>query len=384
MSSEAHDTTAEHGILPIQSLRAGIRDGWIAAAPAILDAQLQPASLDLRLGPRAFRVVSSFLPGPERTVEQKLDDLQRSQEMYELDLSKPTVLERGCVYIVPLAESLALPAGISGIASPKSSTGRLDVFTRLIVDRASGFEQVPAGYSGPMYLEIAPRTFSIVVRAGDRLNQIRFRVGATGTSDRQLREAHDLEPVVFAGGASAEAVIADGLWVSVDLAARGDDPVAYRARRHAPLLDISRVAHYDPLDFWEPIRGDAAGRLILNPDDFYLMASREGIRVPPGHSAEMVPYDTAAGEFRVHYAGFFDPGFGHRPDGTGGTPAVLEVRSHEVPFALEHGQRVARLKYERLLAVPDVLYGRDLGSNYAEQRLTLAKFFRPLVRRSAL
>ncbi|HEY9567320.1 MAG TPA: 2'-deoxycytidine 5'-triphosphate deaminase, partial [Thalassobaculum sp.] len=266
-------------------------------------------------------------------------------------------------------------------ASPKSSTVRLDVFTRLIVDRAAGFEQVPGGYSGPMYLEIAPRTFSIVVRAGDRLNQIRFRVGAPGTSDRQLQAAHDLDPVVFAGGASAEAVIADGLWVSVDLAARGDDPVAYRARRHAPLLDLSKVAHYDPLDFWEPLRGDAAGRLILNPDDFYLLASREGVRVPPAYSAEMVPYDTAAGEFRVHYAGFFDPGFGHRPDGQGGTPAVLEVRSHEVPFALEHGQRVARLKYERLMAEPEVLYGRGLGSNYAEQRLTLAKFFRPLARR---
>jgi len=377
----ADATQGDHGILPIQTLRAGIRDGWIAADPAILDAQLQPASLDLRLGDRAYRVVSSFLPGPERTVEQKLDDLQRSQEMYELDLTKPTVLERGCVYIVPLAERLNLPESISGTASPKSSTGRLDVFTRLIVDRAAGFEQVPFGYAGPMYLEIAPRTFSIVVRAGDRLNQIRFRVGAPGTSDRQLQDAHDLDPMIFAGGASAAAVIADGLWVSVDLAARGDDPVAYRARRHAPLLDLSKIAHYDPLDFWEPLRGDAAGRLILNPDDFYLLASREGVRVPPAYSAEMVPYDTAAGEFRVHYAGFFDPGFGHRPDGQGGTPAVLEVRSHEVPFALEHGQRVARLKYERLMAVPDVLYGSGLGSNYAEQRLTLAKFFRPFVRR---
>ena len=373
-----------HGILPIQNLRAGIRDGWIAADPAIGEAQLQPASLDLRLGPVAYRVVSSFLPGPERTVEQKLAEFQRFQEMYELDLSKPTVLERGCVYIVPLAERLALPADVSAIASPKSSTGRLDVFTRLIVDRAAGFEQVPAGYAGPMYLEIAPRTFSIVVRAGDRLNQIRFRMGATDTSDRQLQAAHDLDPVIFAGGASTEAVIADGRWVSVDLADRGGEPVAFRARRHAPLLDLSRTNHYDPLDFWEPILGDSGGRLILNPDDFYLLASREGVRVPPGYSAEMVPYDTAAGEFRVHYAGFFDPGFGHRPDGTGGTPAVLEVRSHEVPFALEHGQRVARLKYERLLAEPDVLYGRELGSNYADQRLTLAKFFRPFVRREVV
>lgn len=379
----ADTTINDHGILPIQSLRAGIRDGWIAADPGIIDAQLQPASLDLRLGSTAYRVVSSFLPGPDRTVEQKLAEFDRYQEMYELDLSKPTVLERGCVYIVPLAERLSLPAGVSAVASPKSSTGRLDVFTRLIVDRASGFEKVAAGYSGPMYLEIAPRTFSIVVRAGDRLNQIRFRIGATDTSDVQLQAAHDIDPVIFAGGASAEAVIADGLWVSVDLADRGGEPIAYRARRHAPLLDLSKVAHYDPLDFWEPIAGDGNGRLILNPDDFYLLASREGVRVPPGASAEMVPYDTAAGEFRVHYAGFFDPGFGHRADGSGGTPAVLEVRSHEVPFALEHGQRVARLKYEQLLAVPDVLYGSGLGSNYAEQRLTLAKFFKPFVRRGA-
>lgn len=365
------------GILPIQALKAGIAEGWIAAEPSILDAQVQPASLDLRLGSRAYRVISSFMPGPDRTVEQKLEELGHAQEMYEIDLTGPAVLERGCVYIVPLAERLTLPGDISAAASPKSSTGRLDVFTRLIVDRGVTFERIPSGYSGPLYLEIAPRSFSIVVRAGDRLNQIRFRSGLTDTSDSQLQEAHAADPVVFAGGASTAADIADGLWVSVDLEPRGRDPIAYRARKHAPLLDLARIGAYDPLDFWEPIWGDGEGRLILNPDDFYLLASREGVRVPPGSTAEMVPYDPAAGEFRVHYAGFFDPGFGHRDDGTGGTPAVLEVRSHEVPFLLEHGQRVARLKYERMQAIPEVLYGAGIGSNYAEQRLTLAKWFRP-------
>lgn len=367
----------DHGILPIQTLRSGIAEGWISAEPRILDAQIQPASLDLRLGTKAYRVVSSFLPGPDRTVVQKLEELGRAQEMYEIDLTGPAVLERGCVYIVPVAERLALPPGISAAASPKSSTGRLDVFTRLIVDRGVTFEQIPAGYTGPMYLEIAPRSFSVVVRAGDRLNQIRFRSGATDTSDSQLQATHDIDPVVFAGGTSTAAVIANGLWVSVDLEPRGHDPIAYRARKHAPLLDLARIGAYDPLDFWEPILGDGEGRLILNPDDFYLLASREGVRVPPGSTAEMVPFDPSAGEFRVHYAGFFDPGFGHREDGTGGTPAVLEVRSHEVPFLLEHGQRVARLKYERMQATPDVLYGVGIGSNYAEQRLTLAKWFRP-------
>lgn len=365
------------GILPIQSLKAGIAEGWIAAEPSILDAQVQPASLDLRLGSRAYRVISSFMPGPDRTVDRKLEELGHAQEMYEIDLSNPTVLERGCVYIVPLAERLSLPTDVSAAASPKSSTGRLDVFTRLIVDRGVTFERIPAGYTGPLYLEIAPRSFSIVVRAGDRLNQIRFRSGQTDTTDSQLQETHAADPVVFAGGASTAADIADGLWVSVDLEPRGRDPIAYRARKHAPLLDLARIGAYDPLDFWEPILGDGEGRLILNPDDFYLLASREGVRVPPGSTAEMVPYDPAAGEFRVHYAGFFDPGFGDRDDGTGGTPAVLEVRSHEVPFLLEHGQRVARLKYERMQAVPEVLYGAGIGSNYAEQRLTLAKWFRP-------
>lgn len=369
------------GILPIQTIRSGVADGWIAASSAIEEAQYQPASLDLRLSPRAWRIGCSFLPGPGRTVEEKLADLDRAGESYEIDLSVPTVLERGCVYIVELAERLALPADISAAASPKSSTGRLDVFTRLIVDRGPVFEQVPAGYRGPMYLEIAPRSFSIVVRAGDRLNQIRFRTGASGTSDTQLRAAHDADPVVFERGSSTEAVIEDGLWVSADLADRGAEPVAFRARRHAPLLDLAQIGAYEAGDFWEPIFGNAAGRLILNPDDFYLLASREGIRVPPGHTAEMVPYDPAAGEFRVHYAGFFDPGFGHRREGGGGTPAVLEVRSHEVPFALEHGQRVARLKYERLQAVPAVLYGAEIGSNYAGQRLTLAKYFRPYAAR---
>ena len=363
--------------MPIQALRAGIEAGWISSRSPIIDAQLQPASLDLRLGSKAYRVVSSFLPGPEKTVDDKLKEFDALAEMYALDLSKPTVLEKGCVYIVPLEEHLSLPEDVLAIASPKSSTGRIDVFTRLIVDRAATFEQVPAGYKGPLYLEIAPRTFSIVVRAGDRLNQIRFRTGDTERTDSQLQATHASDPVVFTDGASSEAVIERGLWVSVDLEPRGEEPVAYRARRNAPLLDLARIGDYAASDFWEPIYGNKARRLILNPDDFYLLASLEGVRVPPGYSAEMVPYDTLAGEYRVHYAGFFDPGFGHRNDGTGGTPAVLEVRSHEVPFALEHGQRVARLIYESLQEVPDTLYGVDLGSNYANQRLTLSKYFQP-------
>jgi dCTP deaminase len=362
------------GLLPSQDIRQLIAGGRIHAAHKIAEEQLQPASLDLRLGPVAYRVRASFLPGENCRVAGKIDGVL----MHEIDLSRPTVLERGCVYIIPLMEELSLPAGISGQANPKSTTGRLDIFVRLIVDGADEFERVPPGYRGPLYAEVVPRTFSVVVTAGTKLNQIRFRRGTPPPSDKDLGRLHSRETLVYhADDRPADAKIDEGLWLSIDLEGRtGAEVVGYRARTHAPLIDLAKVGAYDPRDFWEEISPPRHRSLILNPDDFYILASRERVRVPPTYAAEMVAYDPSVGEFRIHYAGFFDPGFGYGNAEIKGTHAVLEVRSHEVPFLLEDGQVVGRLVYEPLLEVPDRLYGLHIGSSYQNQGLALSKQFR--------
>jgi dCTP deaminase len=364
-----------NGVLPSQEIRRLIEAGGIQATALIGEAQIQPASLDLRLGSTAYRVRASFLPGPGATVQEKIDQLG----MHRIDLTRDAVLERGCVYIVPLMESLALPEGVFGLANPKSSTGRLDIFTRVITDRASEFERVRSGYEGPLYMEIAPRTFSIIVRQGSRLGQLRLRRGAPTGSDAALKRLH--RQVRLVDREPGDAVIDRGLALSVDLRGPGgDQPIGYIARQHTGLVDVDRIGGYDPAEFWEPIAAPGrAGRgegLILNPDDFYILASKESVTVPPDHAAEMVAYDTLVGEFRVHYAGFFDPAFGYGPSASGRTRAVLEVRSHEVPFLLEDGQIVGRLVYEKLTAVPDKLYGSGIGSSYQRQGLTLGKQFR--------
>jgi dCTP deaminase len=299
-------------------------------------------------------------------VGQRLAELS----LHEIDLSAGAVLETGCVYVVPLMESLALPADVAAAANPKSSTGRLDVFTRVIIDRAQEFDKVPPGYQGPLYLEISPRTFPVVVRAGSRLSQIRFRRGASRLDDGALLRLHKAETLV-----DGEPNIAGGLAVSIDLEPR-DGIVGYRAKRHTGVVDVDRRAGYDLLDFWEPIATYRKPELVLDPDQFYVLASREAVHVPPLYAAEMVPYDPLVGEFRVHYAGFFDPGFGHSAEGGAGSRAVLEVRSHEVPFILEHGQIVGRLIYERMAERPRILYGEGIGSHYQAQGLKLSKHFR--------
>lgn len=357
------------GILPSQAVRALIEAGEVASDDPGLSAQVQPSSLDLQLGSRAYRVRASFLPGRGRSVAQRIEELA----MHEIDLSRGAVLETGCVYIVPLQERLALGAGVSGTANPKSSTGRLNVFTRLIVDGAAEFDQVPAGYQGPLYAEIAPNAFSILVRPGVRLNQLRFRRGSPNLGDRALEKLHETVGLL---GDEAAAEIRKGLVFTVDLAAEPDRAVGYRAKRHTGVIDLQRIGHYDPREFWEPLLGTARRDLVLDPNEFYILGSRESVRIPPAYAAEMVPYDTQIGEFRVHYAGFFDPGFGWKAGGAG-TRAVLEVRSHEVPFVLEHGQAVGRLVYEKLAAEPDQLYGADIGSSYHSQALTLSKHFKP-------
>ncbi len=366
---------AATGVLPSQAIAALWTDGEITAAQPLLDGQIQPSSLDLRLGEVAYRVRASFLPGSGQEMKRKIDRFT----MHEVDLTQGAVLERGCVYIVPLLERLSLSQRLSAIANPKSSTGRLDVFTRLITDGASEFDRVDAGYHGPLYAEIAPRTFSILARTGVRLNQLRLRRGEHRLTDAELMRLHQQSPLVH--GKAGQENIAGGIALTVDLQGSEDDTgrgrlIGYKARPHAPLIDIEKVGQYDAAEFWEPIYAGAESGLVLNPDDFYILASREAVSVPPDHAAEMVAYDTLVGEFRVHYAGFFDPGFGWAEAGGEGTRAVLEVRSHDVPFLLEHGQTVGRLVYERLTSVPDQIYGRDIGSNYQQQTLALAKQFR--------
>jgi dCTP deaminase len=355
------------GVLPSQALRAMIADGMIHADPPIGAEQVQPASLDLRLGRRGWRVRASFLAGRNRTVAERLQDFA----MHEIDLAAGAVLETGCVYVVELAESLRLPPEFSAAANAKSSTGRLDLFTRLIADRTPEFDRVESGYSGPLYVEVSPRTFSVLVRPGEHLNQIRFRRGEAFIDDETLRQLHARERLV-----NGEALIDGGLGFSVDLVPRGDDIVGWRARRHAGLIDLRLIGHYDPDEFWEPVTPRAFGGVILDPGAFYILMSREEVSVPPATAAEMVPYMAVAGEFRVHYAGFFDPGFGYVSTGGAGSRGVLEVRCHEAPFALEHGQMVGRLVYERMAEEPDVLYGATIGSSYQGQALRLSKHFR--------
>jgi dCTP deaminase len=357
-------TTA--GVLPAQGLRRLIASGALAGTPAIVADQIQPASLDLRLGTVAYRVRASFLAGNGAKVADRLTEF----EMHRVDLTHGAVLEKGCVYVVPLMESLALPPGITAVANAKSSTGRLDLLTRTITDGGTEFDRIPEGYTGPLYAEVCPRSFSVLVRAGQRLNQIRFRQGQSVLSDDELRALHAVDPLV-----SGAAVISEGLGFSVDLQPASGDLLGYRAKPHTGVIDLDRIGQYPARDFWEEVRATDA-RIILDPGAFYILVSREAVTIPPDYAAEMAPYLAMVGEFRVHYAGFFDPGFGHALAGGKGSRGVLEVRCHEAPFVLEHGQVVGRLVYERMSERPDTLYGAGISSNYQGQGLKLAKQFR--------
>ncbi|AJY46314.1 2'-deoxycytidine 5'-triphosphate deaminase [Martelella endophytica] len=355
------------GILADNAIAGLFETGRLTAEAALDDDQIQPASLDLRLGAKAYRVRASFLPGPGHRVADKLSRLS----LHEIDLTEGAVLETGCVYLVELMEGLSLDPAMSASTNPKSSTGRLDIFTRVLADHAQEFDIIPAGYNGPLYLEISPRTFPVIVRKGSRLSQIRFRVGHAVLAEDELMALHHAETLV---ASDMPNVSGGGIALSIDLA--GEGLVGYRGKHHTGVIDVDRKAGYDVLDFWEPIEGRGKGELILDPDEFYILVSREAVHVPPLYAAEMTPFDPLVGEFRVHYAGFFDPGFGHAGAGGKGSRAVLEVRSHEVPFILEHGQIVGRLVYERMLTPPARLYGAGLNSNYQAQGLKLSKHFR--------
>lgn len=357
------------GILADKDINALFVHGGLLAALPLDDDQIQPASLDLRLGKRAFRVRASFMPGPATSVREKLDKFT----LHEFDLREGAVLETGCVYIVPLLESLALTDDISASANPKSSTGRLDIFTRIITDKAQEFDKVAAGYHGPLYLEISPRTFPILVRTGSRLSQIRFRKGQPLLSESELQELHDKEVLI---SDKLPNISGGGIALSIDLSGDDNNLIGYRGKRHTGVVDVDRKNTHHIFDFWEPLYNHASGELVLDPNEFYILVSREAVHVPPLFAAEMTPFDPLVGEFRVHYAGFFDPGFGHSSAGGTGSRAVLEVRSHEVPFILEHGQIIGRLVYEHMLARPQALYGSDLKSHYQAQGLKLSKHFK--------
>ena len=393
-AAEAERST---GLLPSQLLRDAVSLGHeIMASEPIGEDQIQPASIDLRLGEAAYRVRASFLPGARASVRDKLDQLS----MHRIDLTQGAVLEKDCVYIVPLLEHLALKKRMSAMANPKSSIGRLDVFARIITDQGSEFDRVREGYKGPLYAELSPRAFSILVRTGSRLVQLRVRRGSPLFRDTALRRLHAETPLVETprdepagsrpthGGGGPAAVprgaIRNGLPFTVDVSGdasgSGTGLVGYKARRHTDVIDVDLVDHYDPREFWDPVYPHRGPRgpdgVVLDPNDFYVLASREAVVVPPDHAAEMIPYDAFVGEFRVHYAGFFDPGFGSAEAEGSGSRAVLEVRSHEVPFLIEHGQVVGRMLYEKLIARPDRLYGGAIGSSYQRQGLALSKHFK--------
>ncbi len=368
---------SSEGVLPGQLLERAIRAGYIDAGRfKIPETNVQPASLDLRLGERALRIRCSFLPGSD-TVDRKLKDYV----LDEIDLrGDGAMLETRCPYLIELKEHLDLPAGLRGKANPKSSTGRIDVFTRVITDLSDRFDEVAAGYTGPLYLEVVPLSFPIRVREDLTLNQLRLSMGRPTLSDDEVRAAHAAEPMLFRQGQPVpveELVLSDGLFLGLDL--RGDERgrVGHSTRDSAPLLDLTAGAEVDPAPFWDPVHNEDGDRLVLSPKRFYLLMSKEAVSIPPWLAAEMTAYDPTSGELRTHYAGFFDPGFGYDAQGRfRGSRAALEVRAHDVPFMVENGQPVCKLTFERMLEEPNALYGSSIGSSYQQQEETLSRYFR--------
>lgn len=382
-----HDREGGSGILPWQEIKQMVATGQISASPDVPDSQIQPASIDLRLGSVAYRVQASFLRGRSATLLTKVQELLDST--IDLTHLTPPLLEPGVVYIIPLLESLRLPNDVQGIANPKSTTGRLDIFTRLITEHGDQFDRVPLGYKGMLYVEVSSRTFPIRVRAGMRLNQLRFvrgasldplRNGELQKLAKQYRLIHDAE-----GEQPGKNRFVDGAELTVDL--MGDDEssvVAYKAKEAPRAIDLDKINHYDPLEYWEAIPRPRSGRIILSKGGFYLLASKAGVSIPPHNAGEMIAHDPSMGEFRVHYAGFFDPGFGFGASGEiPGTKAVLEVRAYEVPIVLEDDDVVGRLHYYPMAAAPGRVYGSSIGSSYQQQGLALSKQFqRPDAQRS--
>ncbi|MDQ3690835.1 MAG: 2'-deoxycytidine 5'-triphosphate deaminase [Chloroflexota bacterium] len=353
-----------------------VDEGWITSELTIPPGSIQPASLDLRLGPTAFALRCSFLPSAGTSVMQRARDLT----LEEIDIRDGATLERDRPYLIPLAEEVALPRHIRAKANPKSSTGRLDVFTRIITDNNNRFDEVPAGYRGKLYLEVVPRSFAVKVKERLSLNQLRLAAGDARVGDAELRGIHDEFPLLYVDShalRAADLLIADGLFLSVDLSGPPSQIVGYRAKKNSHRVDLSKIRRYEWRDYWEPVNPERGGRIVLEPEVFYLLISAEGVCVPPDYAAEMMAYDPTAGELRTHYAGFFDPGFGYSRDSPQkfGSRAALEVRARDVPFMVEHRQPICKLAFERMIERPDRLYGTDVGSNYQGQETMLSKHF---------
>ncbi len=365
-----------NGVLPGQHLDQAVKAGYVDAGRfKVPPENIQPASLDLRLGETATRIRCSFLPGHD-TVERKL----KEYTLDEIDLRRGAMLEVGHPYLIELKERLHLPEGLRGKANPKSSTGRIDVFTRVVTDHSERFDEIANGYDGALYLEVVPLSFAIRVHEDLTLNQLRLSIGRAALSDGEIREAHDREPLLYRDGVPVpvdDLILTNGLFLALDLRGDAVGRVGYSAREHAPLLDLGRSGALEPSPFWDPVVREDGNRLVLSPNKFYLLMSNDAVSVPPELAAEMTAYDPTSGELRTHYAGFFDPGFGFDPAGAfRGSRAALEVRAHDVPFMIEHGQAVCKLTFERMLEAPEILYGPGIGSSYQQQGETLSRYFR--------
>jgi dCTP deaminase len=370
------DEMRSTGVLPSQQLRDAINREWIVAGDwRIPRESVQPASIDLRLGEHAWALRCSFLPDSQSTVEQKVEGLAFDR----IDLRDGATLERDRPYLIPLIEELRLPDEIRAKANPKSSTGRLDVFTRVLTDRSRRFDEISAGYQGKLYLEVVPRTFAIRVRTGLALNQVRLISGDGRLSDRELVALHGEVPLLYRDSkplSAAALSLGEGLFLSLDVSSSAESIVGYRAKKNSLPIDLTKAGALSWQDYWEPVHPERGGRIVLEPEVFYLLLSAEGVSIPPWYAAEMLAYDPTAGELRTHYAGFFDPGFGYSGEcATSGSRAALEVRARDVPFMVEHGQPVCKLAFERMAEEPDVLYGEDIGSNYQGQQTMLSKHF---------
>ena len=373
----------DRGVFPSQMIAGAIKQGWILSGEGELPAQsIQPASLDLRLGDVAYRLRCSFLPDDE-PVESAL----RRYEMGRIDLAGGAggILEQNRPYLVPLVEQLDLPPDVSAKANPKSSTGRLDIFTRVITDNSFMFDEVSRGYRGRLYLEIVPRTFTIRIHPGLSLNQLRLMRGHTGLADEEIRRLHAATPLLYRNGVALtgdQIAVSNGLFMGLHLGREaGQEVIGYRAKENSELIDLGKTDHYAVRAFWEEVLSEGSkhgARIVLHPEKFYLLLSQDSVAIPPEYAAEMTAYDPTSGELRTHYAGFFDPGFGYDPEVSAftGSRAALEVRAHDVPFAVEHGQNICKLSFERMIEPPDRLYGYALDSNYQGQEVALSKHFR--------
>jgi len=375
-SGEPADLVDLTGVLPSQQLREAVTSGWVTAGDWRIPAEsVQPASLDLRLGEHAWALRCSFLPDSDSSVEEKIEDIAFER----IDLRDGAALERDRPYLVPLIEGLRLPEAIRAKANPKSSTGRLDVFTRVLTDRNHRFDEIAGGYNGKLYLEVVPRTFAIRVKTGLALNQVRLMAGDARLNDVELLSLHERSPLLYRDSRPvpvSEISIADGLFLSLDVSGSAESIVGYRAKKNSLPIDLTKVGALNWRDYWEPVYPERGRRIVLEPEVFYLLLSAEGVSIPPSYAAEMLAYDPTAGELRTHYAGFFDPGFGfHRDQTAPGSRAALEVRARDVSFMVEHGQPVCKLAFERMAEEPDVLYGRGIGSNYQGQLTMLSKHF---------